>query len=314
MTEQKVFLHVGFSKTATTSLQNHVFAALPGFQCLGKPWRDRGHENQDLQKALSHISYEDSVGYDIDFVRNELTRVVDISGGDIIISHEGLTYGRFGGHTYYNPVLTARRLKDVFGEKAKIIFTIREQTSWLCSLYLDDLSRSPFFDPGTTIGRWFGAEERKKRKRRRNALDMANFDALIREYETVFGFGNIHVLVYEELLKDTGSLARNLCDALEFSDMNWMRSRLATMGSYNRRLSKRAYYFSLANRFVVPELFRELYHFLNPGLERILRGGAPCDITIPERCRVFLDGRYVAGNHRLNDDYDLDLAQYGYML
>ena len=315
MADPKFYLHVGFSKTATTSLQDHVFVALPGFQCLGKPWGDVGYTDQGLRRALSHLCYEDSIRYDSDFVRCELDRVVDIDGGKILISSEGLTYGRLGdSRYYYNPVMVARRLKHIFKEDTTIIFTIREQMSWLCSLYLDDSSRRIFFDPGTTIKRWFATEQREQKRGHVNALDMANFDAIIREYETVFGSRDIRVLVFEELTEDVEAFTRNLCNALEFSDIDWMRNRLTTMNRHKRRLSKRAYFFGLVNRYFVPEIFRGVYHILNPGLERFLRRGSPVDVATPESHQKLLDGRYSAGNRRLNDVYDLDLARYGYML
>ena len=313
MAEPKIFLHVGLSKTATTSLQNHVFTALPGYQYLGKPWSGR-YRDQSVRNALRYITYEDPVGYDVDFVKNKLERVIDIDGGSILISYEGLTYGRLRDPIYFNAVTIAKRLRDVFEGNTTVIFTIREQLSWLCSLHLDESSRNIFFDPGTTIGRWLAAEQMKQERGRRSALDMANFDDLIREYETIFGAHKIHVLVFEELVRNKDNFARRLCDALEFTDIDWMDCRLATMGYDKLRLSRRAYYFGLMNRLFVPEYFRGMYRALNPGLELFLQRGTPCNVTVPEVYRKILQDRYLAGNRRLSHLYGLDLGRYGYML
>ena len=90
--EPIVLLHVGFPKTATTSLQDHVFAGLPWVCNLGKPDMRRS-----LKKALRHIASDDLDRFErkhADCVRNAV-RDARRSARSIVISHEGMTGSRW---------------------------------------------------------------------------------------------------------------------------------------------------------------------------------------------------------------------------
>jgi len=52
------FIHIGFPKTATTTLQNHLFSKHPGIHYLGKPYRD-----DDLTGMIRSLVMQESTVY-----------------------------------------------------------------------------------------------------------------------------------------------------------------------------------------------------------------------------------------------------------
>ena len=211
--EPITLLHVGFPKTATTALQEHVFAGLPGICNLGKP-----NVPSSVRDALRHIASDDPGHFDRAHVTSlrQAVREAKRDARAIVISHEGMTGSRrtLGGPTrvmrekgfHALRKATAERLHESFHEDSvRILFTIREQRSWLLSTFADLVLRvglSMDFDD------WI-----------RRGLDSPddfyadpNFDRTIALYESLWGSDRVHVFVYEEMVADPDRFAQRLAD------------------------------------------------------------------------------------------------------
>jgi len=303
MIDRPVTLHVGFSKTATTSLQNSVFATLPGVANLGKPFLEQGRR-KPLYDAIVHLTFSEELAYDAAATARAFSEAVNSAAGRVLISSEGFSYGR-----HNDPALVARRLRAIFSN-ASVIFTVREQVGWIRSLYLDDCGRFVFEHPVSRFETWLALE---RRKRNRNALRMANFEPLIAFYEQLFGRERVHVLLYEEMLAAPGRFSDKLAGALGIEATILQRS-LQTLPRSNTALSQRAYRFGLFNHYFLPPVLRRYVARLpNFMRARILRGSAPKLSLAPQSVEL-IRGYVRTGNRALAARHALDLAAHGYAM
>lgn len=301
MIDKPVTLHVGFSKTATTSLQDAVFAKLPGLANLGKPFLEGG-ARKPLYEAIVHLTFAEELAYDPQGTYDRFADVVERSAARPLISSEGFSYAR-----HNDPAVVARRLRAIFAN-ASIVFTIREQTAWIRSLYLDDCGRFLFTQPMPRLETWLALE---RGKRNRSALQMANFEPTIRLYEELFGRERVHVFAYEQMLADSRAFSDALGRVLgvETAQLNQL---VAALPRSNTALSRVAYQFGLLNYYFVPPFFRRYVARLPERMrKRVLAGEAP-RVALPQHCAESIREHVRRGNRALMSRHALDLAAYGY--
>jgi len=298
-----VVLHVGFSKTATTSLQNFVFPKLPGIDNLGKPFVEGG-TRKALYEALLHLTFSEELHYDRVRVESDFARVLAQHSAPVLISSEGLTHAR-----HNDPALVAARLHALMPQ-ASIVFTIREQRAWLRSLYLDDCSRFVFSAPMPRFTTWLGWE---KAKRNRSALLMIDFAATVRRYEALFGRERVHVLAYEQMLADPRAFCARLGPVLGVPPEE-LAAHVGALPRSNAALSAVAYRFGLINYYLVPALARRILDRLPAPVKRVIVSGRPPRFVLPAITTDLIAARVREGNRYLADTQDLDLRTYGYLL
>lgn len=298
-----ITLHVGFSKTATTSLQNFVFSRLPGLANLGKPFVN-GDQRQPLYEAITHLTFAEELRYDKAETESAFARAIAGRSGPILISSEGFTYSR-----HNDQALVARRLRSIF-PAARIVFTIREQVAWIRSLYLDDCGRFPLRKPMPRFATWLGWE---KGKRNRGALQMANFDATVRLYEELFGRERVFVLPHEKMLSDRQGFANSLASVLEVEQTH-LDDLLASLPRSNPAISAKAYHLGLLNYYLIPEAGRRLLERLPRSIKNLILSGEPPELDIPETAVELVGANVRAGNGALAERHGLDLRGYGYLL
>ena len=198
-----VYIHIGYPKAGSTTLQQNLFANHSEILNLGLyPTSNVGNTSHTyskynnieqnipyltdakIQKLYLELIQPDGVVYD-EFKAKKLWADIKsdypVSTSDIsvILSHEGITSSRFA-----NPELMekARRIKYVFGE-VKILIVIRAQQQMLKSLYRDHP-----FDPRTLeyhqrhvgFSEWLDIDIKRKHG---NLTNILYFDLLARTYE-----------------------------------------------------------------------------------------------------------------------------------
>lgn len=303
MIDRPVTLHVGFSKTATTSLQNSVFASLPGLANLGKPFLQDGRR-KPLYDAIVHLTFSEELAYDAAATARAFHEAVHAAPGSVLISSEGFSYGR-----HNDPALVARRLRAIFSN-ASVVFTVREQVGWIRSLYLDDCGRFVFEHPMPRFDTWLALEQRK---RNRNALRMANFEPLIGLYEQLFGRERVHVLLYELMLAAPARFSEKLAGVIGVEAAR-LQHLVEALPRSNAALSRRAYRFGLFNHYFVPSSFRRYLARLPDSIRaRVLQGPAPKLSLAPQSVEL-IRGYVKTGNRVLAARHALDLAAHGYAM
>jgi hypothetical protein len=208
-----ILLHVGLPKTATTALQEHVFADLPGARSIGKPTPPK-----PLKKALRRLIGEsdgDPTRSDLESIRAAL-RPARSDGSTTILSHEGLTatrhelrdadrFLREKGFRVQR-ARVARRLREACDAAAQVLFTVREQCGWLLSLYGDLVLReglTPSFEDWVDAG----LDDVD------NFAGDPDFHWLVDVYAEEFGAENVHVLPFEDLRSNPRRFAAGVAAA-----------------------------------------------------------------------------------------------------
>jgi hypothetical protein len=301
----KPIIHVGFSKTATTSLQDGLFSELSGVANLGKPFRDNDGAVKVLFAPLLKLNFDDGLSYDAQATRNTIRAVLaETCDKPTIVSSEGLSYFR-----HNDQLIVAQRLREAFGE-ARILFTIREQVSWLQSLYLDDCGRFTLTDPASAFPQWYREEAAR---RNRGAVQGADFYALIASYRELFGVDNVSVLPLEMMTREPDVFAEKLSDVINKPAAELL-AILGRLPSNNARLSMRRYRFGLANYYFFPAYLRRFLPRLPAAFHRYLDGGPSARFIIPAPLVQDLRSRVAEGNRALAKIYDLKLEKYGYSI
>jgi hypothetical protein len=194
--EEPVFIHVGFGHAGTTSLQLNFFSRRPDLFYLGTPYGEAGG-------LFSNLKYLD------DFLLNEhqmLEWCRDVVYGDsrregrpIVISDETFCDT---SEIYYCPRhvpgdIIALRLKRYF-PTAKIIFTMRNQLEYVSSMYFN-LKRNYAFLAGASLPEFHEWWEGMHTQARCLYLQNIDYSQMIEVYSHLFGKDNVLILPLEEL-------------------------------------------------------------------------------------------------------------------
>jgi len=303
----RTYIHVGFSNTGTTSLQRNFFPHREEIFFAGQPYHERGG-------LFTLVRSAEDFKYDETYVKRLCRQqLFGDPAGKLVISDEMLCES---AQLYYAPYLVprdviARRLFRLF-HPAKIIFTIRNQETYVQSMYFNLKRNSAFRSrmPVPPLSSWYRETVSLFRG---SYLQNLNFQETIGLYEELFGRSNILVLPLECVVVDGAPrYLQTLCDFMELklSDedvarfknpenarMSVRQDSVAELLSDDRFSSFFADLENLLGR-------NELVQLLNEG-ERASTSWAPDDLAD-------LRQRVASGNRRLADDYDLDLERYGY--
>lgn len=307
-------MHVGFSKTGTTTLQNHLFAKHSQIQYLGKPYRD-----DHLKAALHRLMMEDSIAYQASvdgvflatLVKSELANMAQPKRVLVLSDEMFVSYTKVR-----DKGVIARRIQEVLGPE-KVIITIRHQMELLKSAYLSRgrlLFNVPprFSGLAVTFEQWLtlGYEHFH-----RGYLEHANFAKTIDWYVHLFGKENVCVLLLEELIHNkTGHLER----LSNFLGIDTVESMACVADAHeHQEVSQAVLDWEALNTHLFP--FNRW--FLMRGALRLaaaakkkLHKEKPANVTISATWQKRLTDMYREGNQHLVQEYQLPLAQYGYPL
>lgn len=303
-----VVFHVGFPKTATTMLQRVVFATHPGIANVGKPYETAG-EPTPLARALRNIAYDDTIAF-------------EARGGDAVVVRRaieaGLASGRpvmlsdenFSTNRNKDRGVVAARLHAIWPE-ARILFTVREQRAFLVSHYLHDVRRGASFEHSGSFARWL-AEERRRGPRGIWAL--ARYEDLIVYYARLFGAGRIRVLLFEDMARDRPAFAAGLGSALELPAAPF-EAALAGAPRVKERINRSRLLFHRLNWLAAPAGLRRLLEPAGGPFRRLLAlDPAKARVGVPAPLAEPLRADFAEGNRRLEAQFGLSLARYGYAL
>ena len=189
--QNRVVVHVGYPKTATTTLQNHLFLSLQDVVYIGKP---ATYKNSKMQKFIHTITDCEAFEYEKNYEQflQDYNEYI-ISKKPIIVSEETfITGSTLSGRVDRLTIL--KRLKQLYPD-ARIIITVREHKNMIKSYYLQKLR----FDTSFTVSfdRWFS--EQWHQRHRENIFQYFFYDEIISKYEEYFGNDKIKVMYFEDL-------------------------------------------------------------------------------------------------------------------
>jgi len=290
----KIVIHPGMVKSATTSLQEQVYARHPGIVFLGLP-----AAIPEAKAAIRQICRSDSVYYDEAAVAAALQPIAAAAGDRTAV----LSYENFALYESKDKGLVADRLQKLFPE-ARILFTIRRQQDLLAAWYLQKLQK--YLRKGHFLGfeEWYAI---KADLPHRSILDDLRYDRIIDTYAARFGRDNVSVLLFETLRQDTAAFCNDLGEVLALQGMDiatLLAERQANPTIPKNLLSLGATLFPLLPRALSRRLAKTL----------LRRGGPPAKIAIGPEVDAAVAALCAEGNRRLAENYGLPLAEHGYSL
>jgi hypothetical protein len=306
---RKFFIHPGYPKTASTTLQKRLFARHPDLCYLGKPLTG---DLLDIEVAILSLD-DDRYSQALPDLQDRFVSVMarcKESAGNVLLSHEGfLRPTRYQGHDIRR---TAKRIREVFCEPLRdefdcyVLLTIRRQTEIIPSYFFDSVSRS-------------SARFRKFIKASLQTPGEGYFDslfyaAIVRHYADLFGRDHLKILTFEQFVDRREVFLRELADYLEIDYDRGIE--LVGGGAYNIKQRAGTGYRITANEAVLDMASR-----FRPDLEQLPRLLRILLKRIPLKRRVFslsageraeIQQLYAGSNRRLSEEFDLVLDEYGY--
>ena len=205
-----VFIHIGVSKTATTTLQQNVFERLDGIFYLGKPGpheRDRvvaGFSKANsalLERTLESLIAGRIVPRDdIETLRAAIEKLKS-SNAPVIYSNELLCENK-----YISFAEIAAGLHNIFGP-SELVVTVRDPQTALPSAYLHEIIRFPDIEP--SFSKWLDGAIANRRRTNRPAksLEQYHYASMLRQFQTVFD-SRITILEYEDLVGNRSAFSQ----------------------------------------------------------------------------------------------------------
>ena len=302
----RTVIHVGIAKAASTYIQDTV---LPRLIEVALPFADG-----EGQRILGAIALDDQLKFDDQGIMQEVRRRMTAVASEkkiIAASSEGLTL--LGG---CDRRVRVQRLRRLFPD-SDILFVIRRQDDLIRSFYggavnlgLNNFGMRRFPD----INSWLELTPRFAPVRfvqNVHPLAAAAYHEILREYVDVFGRPHVHVLLFEEFVRDKAAFALAFASVLGQSENQVLdllydepKRQVIVDGKVTHKVS-----FSplqkqsnvLSNRFA-QRAIREVVPRLRPTLRTDLN----------EKWMQRIAEAFSEGNRWIAREFDLPLAQYNY--
>lgn len=293
--EHVVVIHPGVVRTATSTMQKHVFARHSGLHFLGLP-----APTAELEWAVRHICQADSVHLEAERLQRafEAAFAAAPEGRSVLISYEN-----YALYKAKDKGLVAQRLKALF-PGARMVFTLRAQEGLIVSRYFNDLRRRIKLKSFITLEDWYWFERRESY---RTIFDDLRYFPIINYYARLFGRENVHLILFEQLRTDPKGFAARFAEVLEVDAAEF--ERLMSGRRENAAMSWRYYQFWRWVGHLLPRRYVRDLATRFPG-----RDGRPARLTLPADIRADLAELCAQDNRSLSEHFQLDLDRYGYLV
>lgn len=301
-------IHIGGNKTASTSLQRRLFAKHPGIRYLGEDCE----AYQELRPILDSLVADDDSHFDFDAAKQMFVNRFNTGNEDAtcVYSNEDIM-------TSSLPSVCAARLKALL-PGAQVVMVIRNQLSvwpsWYANhgAYLKNVPRR-YWRKHVGLEEWLDFCFAFPRK---TPVEAMNYERYFTIFEKEFSPGRIHVLLYEDLLRDAASYYKQWGDLLGISleeILKYMAGHVERRRNTGRRM---AYDRWVSRLSVIPGFAASQAAVLRllPFVNRWLDDGPPAKISLPKIWEQRVSDYYRRSNANLAKMTGLDLARYGYPL
>lgn len=335
------YVHIGYPKSASTTLQNTFFPFHPELYHVGNGYQ--GKNNTYIDDGVEWVSeqvlrYRKEFLYDADKSREPFLAHFDAAEQDPKVKAVGFS-SEFFAFTLGNEidvVTKAKRIHDIFGDDTCIIFVFREQKSLLRSLYLEMIR-------GGYYGTFRNFVEFTYLFQDRNwCLDFC-FDRIFDTYAKLFGAENVCAVPLELLKKSQSEFLGAVCDGIGVGPLEKELPALnqgnEDKGMYEhlRRLNEKCHH-EFGSAFYQPFSSMRLRTYFHNELgvaipsERMADDGLriplgqlsrqmqersplpAIDTTMPKALEERLTAIYAASNTEMQKRVKWDLAAYGYSM
>ena len=205
----KVFLHIGYPKTATTTLQKHLFSTSKNLLYLGKPFETF------IEAWINEMCYNTSINYTPDAFRHWFQDCLAKQDFPVFLSHEG-----FLMPNSQDLQIICERIKKVF-EPCQIVLTLRNQWEIASSFYhsaglrgLHLFMNSPSLPTfPLSANKWVEHNFRDKtgpmKFHHKSFFSYLDFNKTVDFLSSKFGKENISILHFENFVNDKSLFIKN---------------------------------------------------------------------------------------------------------
>jgi len=341
----KLFLHLGFPKTATTSIQEKFFDQHEEINCVGaitlereREWKEFDGVEKRYNSSNGTYFFNDIVATESIFFDSIMSKYENIFS-EYVTPDKVLVYSLedfvTNHRNNFDIGLIADRLHKIFSRcfDVEVIFTIREQKSILPT-YFQTLYTGSF---NKFINEMLEDPEKK-------VLASLRYDLVAKYYANLFGKEKVHLLLFEELQQDRLKFIEKLSNILRISinydllevnlDSNYpMKNKLKSFKNVSKDLDLKEFNdinfskrnkngeFSVSIQSLLSKLkqnswFRDIT-IKNLLIKKIARYLSLVYIPfisfgLTSEQKIKIDKLYGQGNNNLMDDWDLDLIKFGY--
>ncbi len=328
--DEKVTIHLGYPKSASSSLQRCLFDLHDevnyfGIVPTGNVGRDtplRNHDSrflqderlQQLHRSLTQKNRAEFSQTDVEALFEKRVQPFLESGRVNVLSNERFLSVFFA---YPNLVAKARRLKGLVPD-AHILIVIRNQVDIITSQYRDWPFDPRDFTGGASvsIGRWvdFALEYDDEI----GFLQSLKYDKVVDLYEDLFGTESVSVLCLEHLASDVASFAEDIASCLQI-DATQTETLLRGCHENKGVTRKRNLYRHLKRMYPVGRIEGLLQRFdrvmgsaLKDRLDTFLDTGPKASYTIPPPQARKVRDVFSQSNQSLEQSRGLPLSEYNY--
>jgi len=310
-------LHIGVGKTGTTSLQNVYFSGHPELFYLGTA-QTPTPEQEAFEKLLPPFLRQDSLAFDPAPLRDharEVVRRAREAGKAPLYSNEVIIDADM------DKGLILQRLYDCFAP-CKILLTIREQRSFLRSLYGHDNNKLKGL-PAPCNGKFIGIHEwleyhHDQLGMQRGWMWLGQYHHLARGLVRTFGRENVRILLFEQFKADRTAFLDTLCSFVGVGNPPELDAELGSrrlnVHSADRWLQKQLYMYDLRTRGSWLASHPALLRAAGALYSNLHKDAAPAKIALPEDWEPILHEAFAASNAALAQEFGLPLAESGYLL
>lgn len=301
---RNLFVHIGHSKTGTTTLQKHFFSRHQQISYLGRPYK-----NPIFEQEIKRLAYQDSSNYNFAGLRDLVENFRKGGPNQTVVISEEI----FSSVKSNDRGIIAERIKDVFSP-CSIILVIRNQFDIIQSFYtfLDGVVLNLDRPTGKLIGfdRWL---KREWHNREYGYFSEINYYDLVRYYTNLFGLENVHVFVFEDLAHHKKKIIGGLCALLNIEERQAFE--LVGQSHEKRGPSHREFtYKQIKSKYLLgfePEKHLSLGRKLDSAVKEFMRQGPRLVLDFGEYKKMLYEF-FKPGNQNLAKDHNLPLADYGY--
>ena len=229
MKKANKYIHIGFPKGFSTSLQRNFFSSHPDIIHLGTGTSDNniGYVDSDIERILEvylkyakHSYYQKKKNEIIAYFKNWFDKIENQNTIKYIgISSEHLSFNfTSDGLSNYEKAI---RLKEIFGKHTKIIIVIRNQKALIESLYKESIRVGYYKTFKEYLTDLYQFKER-------NFFYDFCFNEVLELYQNLFGKNNVGIFFFEKYKRLNNTNTKKLVEDIgTFLNLEFKTKELA---------------------------------------------------------------------------------------
>ena len=304
---KNIFIHPGFTKAGTTTLQNYFFEKNPKIFSLGKPYNSK---NTQIKRQLSLEIQKNICFYNEKKVLNLIKKILPKKHkGPIILSDETIS------SSIVRNQIIANRLKFFF-PNSKILFTIRNQITSIQSYYPNrgrilKNAPNPYNGKHVNFKDWF---ENSLKNFEDSFLCTINYEPLINLFSDLFGKSNIKILLFEEFANNLNLFCNQLGNFIHI-ETGIIYKQLQNKKA-NKRDSKNKILYKRFREKFLPNFHPTEYMGYGSTIRKkfnfLINKGEKYDVKLSDKHKNTIIAIYKESNKKLSRKFNLDLKKWDY--